>query len=90
MLPTNRKDLTEHDKKEMVEKWILLDSVNDHLIPRITGKKTAKEMYDALGTLYQSVNISRKMLLKNKLNATRTSKTDRVTSYLMKIAELRD
>jgi hypothetical protein len=36
------------------------------------------------------VNVSRKMLLKNKLNTTRMSKTDTVTSYLMKIAELRD
>jgi hypothetical protein len=30
------------------------------------------------------------MLLKNKLSATHMSKTDTVTSYLMKIAELRD
>lgn len=88
--PTDPKDVAEHNKKAVVAKRILLDSVKNHLIPHIVGKNTAKEMYDALGTLYQSVNISRKMLLKNKLNATRASKTDRVTSYLMKIAELRD
>jgi hypothetical protein len=64
--------------------------VKDHLIPHIVKKKTAKDMYDALGTLYQSVNVSRKMLLKNKLTSTCMSKTDTVASYLMKIAELRD
>jgi hypothetical protein len=47
-------------------------------------------MYDALGTLYQSVNVSRKMLLRNKLTMTHMCKTDTVASYLMKLAELRD
>jgi len=63
------KDKAEHNKKEMTVKWILLDSVKDHLILYIFGKKTAKDMYDALGTLYQTMNLSKKMFLKNKLNA---------------------
>nr|KUM47387.1 hypothetical protein ABT39_MTgene5572 [Picea glauca]QHR89570.1 hypothetical protein Q903MT_gene3592 [Picea sitchensis] len=47
-------------------------------------------MFDALVTLYQSVNLSRIMLLKNKLTRTRMSKIDTIASYLMKITELRD
>jgi hypothetical protein len=64
--------------------------VNDHPIPHITRKKTAKDMYDALGTLSQSVNILKKMLLKDKLNTTRMRKTYTLMSYHMKIEKLRD
>jgi hypothetical protein len=64
--------------------------VNNHLIPHITRKKTAKDMYDSLGTLSQSVNILRKMLLKDKLNTTCMRKTYTLMSYLMKIEKLRD
>jgi len=52
------------------------------------AKTTTKEMYDALITLYYSVNISHKILLKNKLTATCMNDTERVASDLMKIIEL--
>jgi hypothetical protein len=87
--PIDPKDLVEHNKKAMVSKQILLNSMKDHLTPHIVGKKTAKEMYDALGTLYQSVNISTKIHLKNKLSATCMSKTNTMKSYFTKIAKLR-
>ncbi|KAH9293142.1 hypothetical protein KI387_041649, partial [Taxus chinensis] len=90
MPPTYPKDLVEYNKKVVKAKRIPLDLVKDRLIPHIATKKTAKEMYDALGTLYQSVNVSRVMLLRNKLNTTHMSKTDTMASYLMKLAELRD
>lgn len=47
-------------------------------------------MFDALVTLYKSVNLSRIMLFKNKLTRTRMSKIDTIASYLMKITEFRD
>lgn len=47
-------------------------------------------MYDALGTLYESVDVSRKMLLRNKLPSTCTTKSNIVASCLMKLADLRD
>jgi hypothetical protein len=69
----------------------LLDSVKDYIIPHITKKKTAKEMYNALATLYQSVNVYMKVLLRNKLTTLTTtcmSKTDIVATHLMKLTEL--
>ena len=48
------------------------------------------DMFDALDTLYQSENISRKMLLRNKLRAMRMNRADTIAVYLMKIIELRD
>jgi len=47
-----------------------------------------KGMFNALVTLYQSVNINRKFLLKNELTMTQVSDTNIVASYLMKITEL--
>ena len=59
-----------------------------YLIPRSIGKKTSKDMYDALDSLYQSVNVSRNILLRNKLTTTHMRKIDTIGSYLMKIVEL--
>jgi len=47
-------------------------------------------MYDALGTLYQSVNISKKMLWRNKLTMSSMCKTNIVASYLLMLAVLKD
>jgi hypothetical protein len=51
-LPTVLEDLAKYNKIAVNSKRVLLDSVKDHLIPHIGGKSIAKEMYDALGTLY--------------------------------------
>ena len=63
---TDTKGLVEHNMKAVAAKQILLDSVQNHLIPHIARKNTAKEMYVALGTLYQSVKTSKKMFLRTK------------------------
>lgn len=79
-----------YNKKMTKEKLAILDLVKDHLIPRIFGKTTGKEMFVALVILYQSENINRKTLMKNKLRATHMSKVDIIASYLMKSTELCD
>jgi len=48
------------------------------------------DMFDALDTLYWSENISRKMLLRNKLRVMWMNKANTIAVYLMKIIELRD
>jgi hypothetical protein len=40
-----------------------LDGIKDNLIPHVSEKKIAKEMFYALVSLYQSQNINRKMIL---------------------------
>jgi hypothetical protein len=47
-------------------------------------------MYDVLGTLYQSVNVFKKIIFKKKLTSTRMNKSNIVARYLMKIVEARD
>jgi hypothetical protein len=51
VLPTYPKDLAKHNRKLIKEKQIVLDSVENHLIPHITKKKMNREMHIALVTL---------------------------------------
>jgi len=48
-------------------KCMILDRVNDHVIPHIVEKNTTKEMWDTLPILYQGSSVQRKMLLNNQL-----------------------
>jgi len=67
-----------------------MNLLKDHLIPPIVDKKMIREMHTALVTLYQSENMSKRMLLKNKLTSTRMSMTNTLASYLMKLIEFGD
>jgi hypothetical protein len=48
-----------------------------------------KYMYDAMLTMYQSENMSKRMLLKSKLTSSHMGNIDIVDIYLMKITKLR-
>jgi 2-phosphoglycerate kinase len=82
--------LATHKKKEVKAKQVILDAVKDHLIPHLSEKKTMKEMFDALVSLYQSENINKKMILWNKLRSIEMTRSNTVTSYLMKVTQIRD
>jgi hypothetical protein len=69
---------------------MIMDAIKDHLIPHISEKKTVKETFNALVSLYQSENINKKMILQNKLKSMEMSSSDTVSSYLMKITQIRD
>jgi hypothetical protein len=47
-----------------------------------------KEMFDALVGLFQSTNMNRKMVLRNKLRSVQMSRYDNVTSYFMRITQV--
>jgi hypothetical protein len=61
--------LEAHKKKQIKSQWVILDVVKDHLIPHLSEKKMTKEMFDALVSLFQSDNLNRKMILRNKLRS---------------------
>jgi hypothetical protein len=50
-------------KKNNKEKMTICDGVRDHVIPHLTGKDYAFEMWDSLCKLYQSPNKNWKMVL---------------------------
>ena len=67
---------------------LILDAVRDHIILHLSGKKSTKEMWEALMKLYQSDNHNRKMVLRDKLKATKMSKKDAIASYLTQITQV--
>jgi hypothetical protein len=68
---------------------VILVAINDHLVSYVAKKTRSKEMLDALVSVFQSDNMSRKMILKIKLIECRMSTLDNVTSYLMRITQIR-
>ena len=39
-------------------KKIIVDSINDHLIPQVSSLQTPKEMFDSLTNLFEGKNIN--------------------------------
>jgi hypothetical protein len=69
---------------------IIVDSVKDHLIPYISHLDSSKKMYDALTNLFSVRNIGQLMTLKNELRDMKMNDDDSITSYLVRISQLRD
>ena len=89
-IPKDVVPLAEYNKKNVKAKRIILDAIKDHVIPHVTGKKNAFEMWESLTKLYQSSNENKKMVLREKLRSIKMTKTDTVASYLTKITQVRD
>jgi hypothetical protein len=88
--PTDAAALVTWKKGEAKAKSILLDGVKDHIIPHLTGKKSAKEMWAALNDLYQSKNENRVMVLRERLRSTKMVKGEGVVHYLTRLTQIRD
>jgi hypothetical protein len=78
------------DKKDIKAQRVMPEAVKDHLIPHVSEKASYKKMYDALLSLFQSDNMSRKMILRAKLRECRIPNSNNVTSQLMRITQIRD
>ena len=64
--------------------------MKDHLIPHIARLEYAKKMFDALVELFESKNTSRMLTLRNQLRYMSMIGSNKITSYLMKVSQLRD
>jgi hypothetical protein len=64
---------------------VLLESIRDHLITHIVEKKSIREMYVSLVSLYQNKNTSRELHLKHQLQVVNISSEYTIMNYLMKI-----
>jgi hypothetical protein len=69
---------------------IIVDSIKDHLIPYISHLDSSKKMYDALTNLFSVRNIGQVMSLKNELRDMKMNEDDSITSYFVRISQLRD
>jgi putative lipoic acid-binding regulatory protein len=69
---------------------IIVDYIKDHLIPYISHLDSSKNMYDSLTNLFLVRNIGQVMSLKNELHDMKMNDDDNITSYLVRISQLRD
>ena len=87
---TDAQTLSAFNKKDIKARRIILDAVKDHVIPHISRKTRAIQMWDALTSLFQSSNENRKMVLREKLKSIKMAKAEGVISYLTRISQVRD
>jgi hypothetical protein len=90
VVPTDATLLAAYTKKSIKAKRIILDAIKDHLIPYLTGKANAYEMWESLTKLYQSTNENRKMVLREKLKSIKMTKAENVVTYLTRLTKVRD
>ena len=70
-IPTDATQLVAYKKDIAKARRIILDHVNDHIVPHISGLDMAKKIWDTILNMYQNATTNRKMILKKKLNNTR-------------------
>jgi hypothetical protein len=69
---------------------IIVESIKDHLIPYISHLDSSKKMYDALTNLFSVINIGQVMSMKNELHGMKMNDEENITSYFVRISQLRD
>jgi hypothetical protein len=69
---------------------IIVESIKYHLIPYISHIESSKKMYDALKNLFSVRNIGQVMSRKNELHDMKMNDEDSITSYFVRISQLRD
>jgi hypothetical protein len=68
---------------------IIVDSIKYHSIPYISHLDSSKKMYNALTNLFSVRNIGQVMSLKNELCDMKMNDDDNITSYFVRISQLR-
>ena len=89
-IPSDAMTKAAYEKKIIKDQRILLDAIKDHVIPHVSRKSNAYEMWDALTKLYQSSNENRKMVLREKLKSIKIVKDEEMFTYLTRITRVRD
>ena len=87
---TARVLVAEFRKKKNKVKRTICDAVRDHIIPHLTGKACAYEMWASLCKLYESSNENRNMVLHDRLKGICMLKDESVTSFLGRFTQIRD
>ena len=88
--PTDPTDLAAWKKIDSRAMLIIMDGVKDHIVPHLSGKKTATEMWTALESLYQSKNENQKMVLQERIHRTKMDKGEGVVPCLTRLTQIRD
>jgi hypothetical protein len=82
--------LAEFRKRNNKAKRTICDLVQDHIIPHLTRKAWAYEMWASLCKLYQSSNENWKMVLHDRLRGIRMLEDESVISFLSRYTQIKD
>ena len=66
-----------------------MDSVRDHLVPRISEKTKTRKMFKTMKKLFEHSSINVTLTLRNKLLNMKMTKSKNIASYFMRITGLR-
>ena len=88
--PEAVKAKSKHKKDMIIAIRIIADSIKHNLIPQISSRQNAKEMFDALSGLFEGRNINRKMTLRNQLKSVRAQNSETMQSYFTRVAQIKD
>lgn len=77
-------------KGEIRAQRILIELIQDFLIPYVAKLKTMKEIYEKLVELFFVSTVGEIISLRTELYKMKVSKEARVTSYLMRVSQIRD
>ena len=67
-----------------------MESIKDALIPYVSNLEYSKEIYDKLVELFLVSTAGKIMSLRQELYKLKMSREEGITSYFMKISEIRD
>ena len=90
VVPVDADYLKKYNAEMVKAKRMILNRVKDHVVCHIASRGTAKEMWDALSTLYQGSSEQWKMYLEQKLRSAQMQKGELVDPFLTKLQETRD
>jgi hypothetical protein len=82
--------VAEFRKRNNKAKKTICDVVRDHIIPHLTRKTYAYEMWEYLCKFYESSNENRKLVLHDRLRSIRMLKDESVISFLGRYTHIRD
>jgi hypothetical protein len=88
--PQNIVVIEKFQDSEINSMSIIVESIKYHLILYISHLDSSKKMYDALKNIFSIRNIGQVMIMKNELRYMKMNDEDIITSYFVRISQLRD
>ena len=87
--PEAEDDKSQWRKNDVEARRILVDSVKDLLVPQISQKKTTRKMLNTPRRLFEHSSINVTLTLRNQLSNMQMTKSESISSYFIRITELR-
>ena len=87
--PKGYEDNATHKKNLFKSKRIIVDSINDNLIPHVSSFNTLNEVYDALEKMFKGNNINQNMTLRNQLKNVKIHNSETIQSYFTRFSQIK-